>query len=1310
MINAMNKGGRRRGMSLVELMIVVGVLGVIFAAVFLFFTKGMQQFHFSRRQNELATAGRLALEQITDEVIWAGYLPYGGIPADQWHPIHETEPHQFTFYADFHAPFGQLDDTKYRSIFLGPENTVLITDKGSMQRRVGYNVSSIQFVYIDQGGNILEQPLSLADRDAVRHIRVTLVLQDSYMGNVYSTTMRTTISPRNLGVNRNIDPSFIPNPPLSGIVVMNVDGSPGNYQPTADQYNMIHTLIYWGLTVVSLSDEELHDYDYIDNDISLVILRDIDGPDYHSFNPTPLQAIPCPVICLDPDDAAYLYGMGVSSPGTVGFHRAEKVVLDHGIHTTPKSIPGFDPTESVFQVYNDDDLHRFNYLTDVGAETEMITTIYDFGTVPALVAARDQELHTRRVFYGVPAATKYTQDGLDFFHNVISWTLGGGSGGDPGDPITAMEDFEGTSSSATQVVLWADDLNNPELRNDSLPLFHDDFSGGGKGLSWTLVSLGQGEVLLADETLRMHRPLFGGETRNIAHVSLPLGAYSILNDDLYLRVSALNGQNEFIGVNDGVFLVDLEDNIHSLYTQNFNSAPYSGYSEWVDANGRIRIHNPSGWQGDGNFVTMDSRINSLAQTRIMLQVPTASLPENCQFVVDYRFHDHNDQNHAYNAGTGTGDYLGWNSHGNITGSVNLVTNLNPAGYNNSLWHQRSEAFVISGVPPDPLYLVFAQYDNRPASSFTGNRGISLDNIHVTAISPDTTYFKIGTPPSLPGWNTLHIDLNAAALAHGLTFDDAFEILLSQSGTGPWDTYGISWDDFEVGIALNRLGVAGWVHEPIGGMVDDWSVRQNPTDPFDYMWALHAHDPYNSYSNGAHCYLETPEFLVPLNAEDPVLSFRSAFDFEDNYDFGYVQVSIGGGVWVDLGLESGLSYSHFIGGRHVFSGLRGWGMEEIDLTPYIGNSVRFRFVFFSDQSVVREGWYLDDFLATCYIEGHEISSIDFRTDWCSDMIFDHVDVYMGSTELTSFTGGGEWNKAELFHAYSGPLTLSGSQEWQSIPLDDSYFLPSGSNLIVKIESENTAIGSGSFLHEERENVCRAAQRDDTDPSQLFMQSTRPVTRFTVGGTPVIVDEEGGNTSSVVPLSFIHVFGDFEAIYTATELGIGSGVSWTSGGQNNDWEIGQPLFFPDIDPPLLPENGNNIAGTDLTVDGEYSPQAWSWLASSGYPMVEAAAYDTVKVRFFRCLRLASNDVAYVQMAFDHDPERNPEELSWINVREYNGVRHPMWQYETLNLTSVFNDNSSYDYYFIRFVLSSGLWLEGGGWNLDNIQFFGRTEGGK
>jgi hypothetical protein len=1304
-------------MSLVELMIVVGVLGVIFAAVFFFFTKGMQQFHFSRRQNELSTAGRLALEQITDEIIWAGYLPHGGIDGDLWHPVHETDPSSFTFYADYHAPWGQVDDDEYRRIFLAVDNTVLITDKASMQRRAGYNISSIQFVYMDQNGVELAQPLTLQDRDAVRHIRVTLVLQDTYMGDVYTTTMRTTISPRNLGLNRDIDPMFIPAPPLSGIAVLNVDGDSLAFAPTPDQYRMLHKMAYWGLTVISLTDDMLETYDYVGNEIDMVLLRDIPGMSYHSWMNGPMNALPCAVICMDPQDAAYVYGMALSTGTTNLYYDNFKEVPAHHIHD---GVPTDSTANLVFTMYDSTLVPPvtpvMNYIENLTLITETITSIDGFGSTHGLVSVRDEALPTRRVFYGLPAATGYTEDGNKFFYNVLHWTLGGAGSGNPGDPITAAEGFEGAGSAVTPVVLWADDLNSPQVVSDSIPLFSDDFSAkGGKALTWNTYSLGpDGMVGVVDESLRMQRRVAGAQTRNLAGVVLDLSPYSIFADNLYLKVSTLRGTNETIDASDGVFFLDFSGVPQTILTQNFNNVGMASgdITFWGSLYGRSRVHAPSGWPGNGGFVTLDSRREGFnGQVRMMIEVPTAGLASNTQFTVNYRFHDHNDQNHPYNAVDGTGDFLAWNSHGVIEGAVNHVTDFNPQNYGNAEWTERTASFTIPGVPPDPLYLVFSQYDNGMAVDFAANRGISIDDVVVIAGSADTTYTRIGVPSSGADWSTIRVNLNSAAMPpSGPGFVSGFGVLLSQAGTGPWNTHGICWDDFEVGKAVDRLTMPGWTHNPILTGIDDWSVHQSTIDPSDHMWGLHANDP-NYYSNYAHCYLETPSFMVPLEAIDPELSFRSDFEFESSYDYGYVQVSVNSGAWVDLGLASGLNYNAVIGGRNVFSGSRSWTTETIDLAPYKGSSVRFRFVFYSDLSVVREGWYLDDFYAHCLIEGHEISSIDFQTSAVASMTFDHVDVYLGSTDQATLSFG-RWEPSGMFLAYSGPLTFNNTQQWQTITLDNSYFLPVDANLRVKIVSDNQTMGFGTFRHDGIDNVCRAAW-GGTPPTFLPVQPTRPITRVTVGGSPVIVGEGGTQYSSNMPVSFDNRFTDFEAIYTAPELGLFNPVTWTSGGTTagtagNEWEIGAPAFWPAPDPALTAMNGTSIAGTDLTINGYYEDEAWWWFASSGYEMADAAAYDTVNVRFYRCLRLATNDFAYVQIAFDDDPDRNPEELSWENIRTYNGVYDNIWQYETINLTSAFNANSSFDYYFIRFVLSSGLWLKHGGWNLDNIQFFGRTTG--
>ena len=114
----------------------------------------------------------------------------------------------------------------------------------------------------------------------------------------------------------------------------------------------------------------------------------------------------------------------------------------------------------------------------------------------------------------------------------------------------------------------------------------------------------------------------------------------------------------------------------------------------------------------------------------------------------YRFHDHGDL-------SSSNDFLGWNSTGSITGSYDQVALLNPEGYSDDQWTDRSVTFTPS-VMPNPLYLVFGQQGNQPAVDFTSDGGISLDNILVSIGQNDSIFTKIGDPSSLPGWQRVSL--------------------------------------------------------------------------------------------------------------------------------------------------------------------------------------------------------------------------------------------------------------------------------------------------------------------------------------------------------------------------------------------------------------------------------------------------------------------------------------------------------------------------------------------------------------------------
>ncbi|MBN2586427.1 MAG: prepilin-type N-terminal cleavage/methylation domain-containing protein [Candidatus Fermentibacteraceae bacterium] len=414
-----------RGMTLVEIMIVLTVLLIVFAAVFLFFTRGSEEFDFARRQNELITVGRLALEEITDIILYAGYMPEPEWGNDEWHPVVQADSSEFEFYADYDdGTVGVLDNSDYRNIVVSDES-FLVTDHGSMSRRIGSNITSMNFNYLDELSNPLPEPLSPAERDLVRHIQINLVLTDEYRGTDYSTEVSTTISPRNLGVNHNINPAFAPPDPLEGTVVFNVAGFDTIPAPTIDEDLMINMMIDWGLTVITLTDFEMGTFDFRGEDIDLIVLRHRGA--MHTFPHDYLfyayagnkDTLFIPVVTLNAQDAVDIFDMG----HIVLEIQMQEMTPANDWHPVNRYLPeGYD----TFQLY-DNNLAYQSILDSLNYVTPGDTVLTYPGNISGMsgVAVRDEESLKRVVHYSGWDASEYTPDGgWQMFYNVIKWNVG----------------------------------------------------------------------------------------------------------------------------------------------------------------------------------------------------------------------------------------------------------------------------------------------------------------------------------------------------------------------------------------------------------------------------------------------------------------------------------------------------------------------------------------------------------------------------------------------------------------------------------------------------------------------------------------------------------------------------------------------------------------------------------------------------------------------------------------------------------------------------------------------------------------------
>ncbi len=1319
----------RKGMSLVEVMIVVLILGVVLAGIFLFFVSGTEHFHFARRQNELDISGRMALNRMVNEVIWAGYMPHGGWEDDDWHPIQVATEDTVKFYADRYDPYTTLQTREYVSIFRGSDGRVHITNDSGQVWTEGHDITNIDFSYLDADGNDLGKPLTSDSlRDLVRQLEVDMELAQSYGDNIYQTVMHTTISPRNLGIDHGFNPLFYPPQPMRGIIAFNCEGSDTVPAPNQDEMMMVQKLVYWGYTVNLLTDDMCPSFDY--TDIDLIILRHRDytgGPPpsnpHGSIYTAAAGQDSIPVITLSQGDAQSYFGLGTALPDVWDQDEMYGLLYWHDVlqGVFPPGGPGYTA------IYRADstgsDMCRQSRLEyDAIANDSLLAEVLNGSTHSGISCNTYSAPGLRRIHYGGYDASCYNAEGWQLFKQVVEWGAGEpppGSGG----TILMEEGFEDPGSTPAEITLWEDDVT-PQVGQTLVPIYEEHFDGGTPQLTWQLAPLGGGRVFVRGASepvdpscLQMDRAALGSATRNVGYLTVDLSAYDENTDDLLLQYRANTSSEAVLETADDVFLAEpAAGSTVELLSEDFESLAlgHGDLEFWGDLYGQYRVHEPTGWGGDGKFVTFDTRTSgNYAHNRMMIEIDLSSVTPGSDLQVDYRFHDHDDDSDPGS----DGDFLGWNDTGLITGSVNVVEDLEPGSWDDDQWHDRTSVFS-PGTLPATLYLLFGQYGDETAVDFDGDGGISLDNVIVSAVQPaDTTYDAIGDlDPTSSAWETFEVDLDQEALIWGHPFDSDFSICFSQEGTNSFSSgEGIRWDDIIIGEMVDTLWVEGWTHGDYPGGIDDWTPEDTMEPGYGYAWTTWAHNT-EQYSNDSYCWLQSPEVFIPSLSWTvvPSLKFSHRFITELSSDGGYVEISAGGGPFnrVDSLPYNGTSSSSFPGGSGIpiFTGDNStWEQVELDLSAYQGTTVQFRFVFGADGSGTDRGWLLDNFSITGEATGFYVESLQFEAAGSAALPWDGFDVYLGHTGDDHFTSDGEFNKSGMTQVVSdGTLDVAGSG-WQTIELEDPFVLMPGQNLQVKVEQDNASTGVGNDWITSNITTpgyrCRMEQSSSSDPTYLYQYGYRPNLRIQTNRGP-LSPPPGSDVDPYVPMSDYDSYSDFEGIYTSDEMGT-SGGGWENGGTHNDWEFGQPLFTPDPDPALEPDNENSIAGNDLTMDGFYEYDANNWMRSPAFSLPDTiTSFDSVKVSYFHCVRTAPLDNGAVQIGFSTDVTP-PAPGDWTTIADYNGINTPFWETVSHDVTSEFNDaySNGMQYYFIRFNLytggSGGL---RGGWNVDNVTVTG------
>ena len=136
------------------------------------------------------------------------------------------------------------------------------------------------------------------------------------------------------------------------------------------------------------------------------------------------------------------------------------------------------------------------------------------------------------------------------------------------------------------------------------------------------------------------------------------------------------------------------------------------------------------------------------------------------------------------------------------------------------------------------------------------------------------------------------------------------------------------------------GVNGWTHS---GYADQWHQTTHRSNSSSHSWYCGTEGTWQ-YTNDNDAVLVTPYFSVG----EPFMTFYQYYRTEAGYDYCMVEVNNGSDFWAQLASYNGNGAS--------------WQLVSRPLTGLQFQTVRLRFRFISDGSVVDEGWYVDDLYA------------------------------------------------------------------------------------------------------------------------------------------------------------------------------------------------------------------------------------------------------------------------------------------------------------------------------------------------------------
>jgi hypothetical protein len=196
-----------------------------------------------------------------------------------------------------------------------------------------------------------------------------------------------------------------------------------------------------------------------------------------------------------------------------------------------------------------------------------------------------------------------------------------------------------------------------------------------------------------------------------------------------------------------------------------------------------------------------------------------------------------------------------------------------------------------------------------------------------------------------------------ALANGISSGTIVKFVLS-----------IDNGDYILSDTLTKIyGNPVVVFEDDGNALDNWSGNWAVTNTSYHSPTGSITDSPNGNYNDQSTYTVTMDNPIDLTtAGYAKLGFWAKWEIEQGWDYTQILISTNNGSsWTPLeGKYTVTGNSNQLTGEPLYDAFQtSWVQEEIDLTEFLGNEVKFRFQLVSDQSVNEDGYYFDDFTVT-----------------------------------------------------------------------------------------------------------------------------------------------------------------------------------------------------------------------------------------------------------------------------------------------------------------------------------------------------------